>query len=491
MTVVDRNGEGFRRSIAGTEVLQRAVGDVVGPSCCAGRGARAFAHRTNRQRAAQRVAGCRRNAGRVHVDQVDVVECDRTAVRERRIRIVFARRADRIGARHRNRRPIIGAGDGHRHHLADQAAVTIVDRDGEIFGHTLAGGQVLRRRVVQRVGPAHRTRLGRRELAHAAQREGAERRGVTRRRREARAVGVDQVDVVERDRACRAQRVGGTRRRRRVFGYRAALHAASDRRPVVGAGDGHGYRLADRAAVAITDRDDEIFGCGLARRQVLRRRVVQRVGPADRTVGRIGRLVDRRQRKRSERGAVARRRREDRAVGVGQVDIVERHRARCGQRVACTRRCGRILGHHTALRGARDRHAIIRATDPHGRRGPAERAVGEPDGIGESVREVFAGRQALELGHDGGAERAGVVTNPTIRGNPDLCSHRTAVVAEALRSRRVLSQEVCRRIDLGGSRYAGSIIERPECLRVAAQIVPHHIEVLDAKRILGEARIRE
>ena len=95
--------------------------------------------RSPRPASACRPACCRRrrDAGGVHVDQVDVVEGDRAGVAQRsaRSRPRSPRRSHR---RARDGRRVIGAGDGHRHQLVDRAAVAVVDRDGEGLGRGLA-----------------------------------------------------------------------------------------------------------------------------------------------------------------------------------------------------------------------------------------------------------------------------------------------------------------------------------------------------------------
>ena len=48
-------------------------------------------------------------------------------VAQRRCRRIFGHRARRVGQARRDRRRLVGAGDGNRHDLVDRAAVAIAD----------------------------------------------------------------------------------------------------------------------------------------------------------------------------------------------------------------------------------------------------------------------------------------------------------------------------------------------------------------------------
>ena len=88
----------------------------------------------------------------MHVGEVDVGEGDGAAVGQ------IAGRGDLLGDRadeilRGDHRRVVGAGDGDVDLLGDQAAVLVVERDGEALDLGLAGGQILDRGVGNRVGP--------------------------------------------------------------------------------------------------------------------------------------------------------------------------------------------------------------------------------------------------------------------------------------------------------------------------------------------------
>ena len=88
----------------------------------------------------------------MHVGEVDVGEGDDAAVGQ------VARRGDLFGDRadeilRGDHRRIVGAGDGDVDLLGDQAAVLVVERDGEALDLGLAGRQILNRGICNRVGP--------------------------------------------------------------------------------------------------------------------------------------------------------------------------------------------------------------------------------------------------------------------------------------------------------------------------------------------------
>src|SRR4029077_6068642 len=141
----------------------------------------------------------------------------------------------------------------------------------------LALRQIVGGGVGNRVGPANGAGLGGRALADRSHGERAAERvaGVSRH---TGGVGIDQINVVDRDVAGGQKvRMGG------VFGDRAAVvgRRRRDGRRLVGAGDGDGDVLRRRAAVAVVDGDGELLGRALALRQIVGGGVGNRVGPAN------------------------------------------------------------------------------------------------------------------------------------------------------------------------------------------------------------------
>ena len=103
---------------------------------------------------------------------------------------------------------------------------------------------------------------------------------------------INQVDVSKADHPCIRER-----QRACVFhNFTDGIgRGCCDGRAVVAAVDSHHHGLADGSTVAITDGDGERLRRGLALGQVLGRGVGQAVSPAHCAIGRVVRLVDRRQ----------------------------------------------------------------------------------------------------------------------------------------------------------------------------------------------------
>ncbi|MNM51496.1 hypothetical protein D3C81_625570 [compost metagenome] len=157
--------------------------------------------------------------------------------------------------------------------------------------------------------------------------------------------------------------------------------------------------------------------------------------------------------------SVALRRRESRQVRVTQVDVVKDNRAAGRQRVGRVRSGIGVFGHCAGLRAKADCHTIIHARKLHCRGGPTERSIAETYRIGKAVRQQLASSKRLELCLESRGEGSGVVADLTVRGDPDLCTIQTGVRTRRLSPRRILGQEVGRRIRLGGSRKTVRVVE--------------------------------
>ena len=153
MLVVERDREALDLGLAGGEILDRRVGDRIGPgelAAAAGAGRVAVLDRAERAEGrADRGAGGRHQ---VDVGEVDIGEGDRAAVGE------VAGGGDLLGDRadeilRGDQRGVIGAGDGDRNVLRDGRAVAIIDSHPIDFGHCLACTEILRGRLIDGVGP--------------------------------------------------------------------------------------------------------------------------------------------------------------------------------------------------------------------------------------------------------------------------------------------------------------------------------------------------
>ena len=130
--------------------------------------------------------------------------------------------------------------------------MAVVDRHGVGFAGGLTGGEVLRRRVVQGVGPAHRAAGGVGRFAHRRQRKHAQRR-LAGGRGKGGDMAVGQVDVGEADGAGGAERIGQGWRGIGIFDHRAALRGAGDADPVVGAGNLQTYSRPAQGPITESD----------------------------------------------------------------------------------------------------------------------------------------------------------------------------------------------------------------------------------------------
>ncbi|MNG84045.1 hypothetical protein D3C76_280220 [compost metagenome] len=167
-------------------------------------------------------------------------------------------------------RCVIAAGDGDRHGLGHCRPEIVSQRHREHFGLGLTLSQVLRRAVVQRIGPAH----GARRVAGALVADiGHQRTQRTGWRAHAGHMGViGQVHIAEGETAAG--------HRGAVFGHRTVFDFRRRHRwPVIGAGDSDSHILRCRRTMPITDSDQVGFGDCLSLGQVLRRRIAQVVRP--------------------------------------------------------------------------------------------------------------------------------------------------------------------------------------------------------------------
>src|SRR5258706_513611 len=204
LAVVDRHREALARRLARRQLIGGFIGPRVGPA------PRVFFFNdtatteiyTLSLHDALPIFGDHARA--VHVNQIHVVERDRT----RRAQVARDD-ADVFGhiARHTRRLnplPLVVARDLHRHQLIHRATLAVVDRHREAFRRRLARRQVIGGVIGHRVGPAHRAffflmirRPPRSTLFPYTT--------LFRSGDHARAVHVNQIHVVERDRTRRAQ----------------------------------------------------------------------------------------------------------------------------------------------------------------------------------------------------------------------------------------------------------------------------------------------
>ncbi len=230
-----------------------------------------------------------------HVDVVHIGKAQCTAVAQCGRTVAFAHGAGGVG--NRQRRPVVGAGDGNGHGLYRAVA----DRHVIGLGEGLAFAQELHGGVVYREVPAQRTATGAGAVVQWICGEAAQVAGSARC--DGDAMGVDQVGVGEGDAA-----VGGVVAT--VFLGIAGLHAAGDVHLVVGAGEGDDHILRCRRTMPIVEGDHIGFGSRLTLGQVLGCRIVHGVSPVNGAVGRIGRFNDRGKAEVAQRCGIASRRHE-------------------------------------------------------------------------------------------------------------------------------------------------------------------------------------
>ena len=151
----------------------------------------------------------------MHVGKVDVGEADRAAVGQ------VAGRRDLLGDRadescRGDHWRVVGAGDGDVDLPGDQAAVLVVERDGEALDLGLAGSQILDGGIRNRVGPGQLAAgTGAGGIGILDRRERAEHRA-DRRAGRRHQMHVGEIDVGEADRAA----VGEVAGRRDLLGDR-------------------------------------------------------------------------------------------------------------------------------------------------------------------------------------------------------------------------------------------------------------------------------
>ncbi|MNO79538.1 hypothetical protein D3C76_707090 [compost metagenome] len=290
-----------------------------------------------------------------------VIDVGRTELAIHSERGVFLHRTGIIARRETEHWRIVAAGQGDRHVLGHRRPEVIGQRHREHFGLGLALGQVLRRVVVQRIGPAHATRSVACALVAHIGHQRTQRTG--RRAHAGHMCVIGQVYVAE------GKAAAG--HRGAVFGHRPAFDfCRRHRRRVVGAGDSDGHILRYRRTLTIADGDQVSFGYCLSLGQVLRRRIVQVVRPLHRTVGRVRCFAYRREHERTKMSSVAPRLRERRHVRVIEVDVVKDNRAAGRQRVGRARSGVGVFGYRAGLLAEADRHTIIHARKLHRRGGP-------------------------------------------------------------------------------------------------------------------------
>ncbi|KPU62107.1 hypothetical protein AN403_6234 [Pseudomonas fluorescens] len=379
---------------------------------------------------------------------VQIGEAQRPAVAQGGRAVAFVHRPARVADA--QRWPVVGAGQGDRHVLAHRRPEVVGQRHREHFGLGLARGQVLRRAVVQRVGPAHAARRITGALVADT--------GHQRTQRTGRCTHAGHMGVIGQVHVAEGEAAAG--HRGAVFGHRTAFDLGRrHRRCVIGTGNGDGHIPRCRRSMIIADGDQVGFGYCLSLGQVLRRRVVQVVRPLHRTVGCVRGFAYRREHERTKMSSVALRRRERRYVRVIQVDVVKHNRAAGRQRVGRARSGVGVFGHRAGLRAEAEHHTIIHARKLHRRSGPTERSVAEANRIGKAVRQELTSGKRLELFLERRREGSGVVADLTVRGDPDLCTILTGVRTRRLGPRRILDQEVGRSINLGDSRKTVRVVQ--------------------------------
>ena len=261
-------------------------------------------------------------------------------------------------------RAVVGALDGDGHGLVDVGA--------EVVGHPHRVGLVDAGAFFQRLGGRQAVVQGVGPLAGRVDRQVAV--GGRRTALDAPGLGRAGVDVGGAQLAAHRRRAGDCGAVVQVAGFghgaRQRRGGVGDHRAVVGAADGDDHVLGDRRSMPVTNAYDICLGNGLPLCQILGRRVVEVIGPLNRTVGRICSFVHRAKHQSAERRGVARGGRNGRTVAVGKVDVVETHDTRNAECVGGAGRGVGIFGHRARLRTAGDRDNVIGTGKRDGRRGP-------------------------------------------------------------------------------------------------------------------------
>ena len=443
--VIDRDPVGDRDGLADGEVLRQGIGDgeVPGERAVVGTGG---VGSRKAERGSQRAAEVRGygspgggggreegDGGRGGVVVVDIREADRAGGEEVAGGVALGDGAGGIRSGDVDDRRVVRAGDGDRDRLGSGTAVGI--RDSDVVGDRddLAGGEVLRQRVVDREGPSDRavvesgyvTREGERRAQGVAEvrREGSTRGGGSRPGGDSGRGDIAVVEIGEGKGARRVEAAGG-KVRRGVLRERGIHYARRDDRIVVRAGDGDRDQLVDRNAGAVADADrvgedqrlaqgEEVEGLGTGVESPLeatghiRARDVGLAG--DREVVQQGRGVD------GARGVAAERDRGDRGrQHVAEVEVGDRKGAGAAGEVS------RVLGDEYAAAIApadRDDRLVVRAGDSDGDRLVVRSsAVGDLHRVGED--QGLAGGEEIELLSEGvelPLERAGDVGTDDVR----------------------------------------------------------------------------
>src|SRR5207302_142453 len=390
---------GLDDGLAGGEEVDGAVGDGEVPGDTAAEAVHRVGDGAGGERSELHAAGIGRGdeggRGGVGVGEIDVGERHRAAIGERDGG-VFGDRA--VGVRG-DERVFVGAGDGDGDVLGGEAAVVVGNLDAVGLDDGLAGGEEVDGAVgdgevpgdtaaeaVHRVGDGAG---GERSELHAA--------GIGRGDEGGRGgVGVGEIDVGERHRAAIGERDGG------VFGDRA-VGVRGDERVFVGAGDGDGDVLGGEAAVVVGNLDAVGLDDGLAGGEEVDGAVGDGEVPGDTAAEAVHRVGDGAGGERSELHAAGIGRGDEGGrggVGVGEIDVGERHRAAIGERD------GGVFGDRAVgVRG--DERVFVGAGDGDGDvlGGEAAVVVGNLDAVG------------LDDGLAGGEEVDGAVGDGEVPGD--------------------------------------------------------------------------
>ena len=136
------------------QILGGTVGHAVGPAHGAIAGAGGRIGHARHQAAAQR-ATVFRHRGRVHINQIDIIEGDGAAVAQGRCGGILGHIAGRD--RRTDGWRIVGAGNGHGDQLVHGATLAVTDGHGKGLGRGLIFRQILGGAVGHAVCPADGT----------------------------------------------------------------------------------------------------------------------------------------------------------------------------------------------------------------------------------------------------------------------------------------------------------------------------------------------
>ena len=136
--------------------------------------------------------------------------------------------------------------------------------------------------------------------------------------------------------------------------------------------------------------------------------------------------------------------------------------------------------------GAGDHSRVVGAGKFDPGRGPAQGAIPEADRVGEAVAQRLSSGERLQIVLEGGRQRTGIVSHLAIRGDPDLGAVEAGIRTDGFVPGRILDKEIGGGIELGGGGCADPIVQGPERLGIATEIVGHDVEIDDAREILGD-----